>query len=243
MRILLISDIHANLTALDTVLANAGAYDALWCLGDIVGYGPAPNECIERLSPLPLTALAGNHDWAVLGKLEVEDFNDEARRAIEWTRTVLTRENKAWLDKLPDSYRFDDLDMTLVHGSPRAPIWEYVLSSSIAAENMPYFNTGVCLFGHTHVPAHYQQLPGTLRTVADRLAEGRPLALQPKLMLNPGSVGQPRDSDPRAAYAILEPETRTLTYYRVPYDIAKTQAEMVRSGLPTRLVQRLNYGV
>ncbi len=243
MRILLISDIHANLVALETVLAQAGTFDAVWCLGDIVGYGPAPNECITRLRALPLPSLAGNHDWAVLGKLDVEDFHDDAQRAIHWTQDVLTAENRAWLEQLPDTRVLRDRDITLVHGSPRAPIWEYILSTAIATENMPYFDTSSCFFGHTHVPVIYQQRPGDRRVVPERLAEKQPFTLDAKLLLNPGSVGQPRDRDPRAAYALLDTDTHTLTHHRVTYDIAKTQAEMVKARLPSRLVQRLNYGV
>jgi predicted phosphodiesterase len=243
MRILLISDIHANLVALETVLTFARDYDALWCLGDLVGYGPAPNECIERLGSLQPVCLAGNHDWATIGKLDVQEFNPDARRAIHWTQDVLKAENRAWLDRLPDSKTLPDRDVTLVHGSPRFPIWEYILSTSAAAENMRHFETSVCLFGHTHVPVLYQKADGDNYVTAKRLVEGQPLVMREKMLVNPGSVGQPRDRDPRAAYALLELESRTLTYYRVEYDIAATQAAMAKENLPRRLIERLNYGV
>lgn len=243
MRVLVISDIHANLVALETILATAGEFEAVWCLGDLVGYGPAPNECIERLRRLQPLCLAGNHDWAALGKLDVQDFNHEARRAILWTQGVLTEENRAWLDQLPGTQMLRSSGITLVHGSPRHPIWEYILSTNVAADNMPLFDTSMCLFGHTHVPILYEQAAVEEPVRAKRLVEGQPLALANKMLLNPGSVGQPRDRDPRAAYALLQVEARTFTYYRVEYDIAATQAAMSRANLPRRLIERLSHGI
>jgi predicted phosphodiesterase len=243
MRVLLISDIHANLVALNAVLAAAGDHDAVWCLGDVVGYGPAPNECVERLRELDPICLAGNHDWATLGKLDIQEFNPDARRAILWTRAVLKPENRDWLTPRPDSTRLPRDDIALVHGSPRRPIWEYILSTSTAAENMTHFDTSVCLFGHTHVPMLYRQEGDDKQVKAQRLVEGEPLSLVKKMLLNPGSVGQPRDRDPRAAYAVIELETRTLTYHRIGYDIAATQHAMIEANLPRRLIERLNYGV
>ncbi len=243
MRILVISDIHANLVALETVLASAGGYDAVWCLGDVVGYGPAPNECIERLRTLQPVCLAGNHDWAAIGKLDVQDFNHDARSAILWTQQVLKAENREWLDRLPDSQTPRTSDITLVHGSPRHPIWEYILSTNIAADNMKLFDTSVCLYGHTHVPVLFEQAGAEEYVRAKRLVEAQPLALARKMLLNPGSVGQPRDHDPRAAYALLELEARSLTYYRVEYDISATQAAMSKANLPRRLIERLSHGM
>lgn len=243
MRILLISDIHANLVALDAVLAAAGGYDAIWCLGDLVGYGPAPNECLAKIRALDPICLAGNHDWAVLGKLDVNEFNGDARRAIAWTQEVLHAENLAWLERLPDRRELQHSDVTLVHASPRHPIWEYILSSSLAGENMSYFETPVCFFGHTHVASVFHMAAGQERISAQPLVPGNALLLSAKTLLNPGSVGQPRDRDPRAAYAIFDPEAGSLTPYRVPYDIAATQAQMAQAKLPRRLIERLNYGV
>jgi predicted phosphodiesterase len=243
MRVLLISDIHANLLALDAVLASTKDHDAVWCLGDIVGYGPAPNECIERLRGLEPVCLAGNHDWAALGKLDVREFNPDARRAIEWTQSVLKSENREWLLQMPEIKSLRETDITLVHGSPRHPIWEYILSSGLAAENMPHFNSSVCLFGHTHVPILYHQPVEGGHVTTHRLNVDEPLVLDKKMLVNPGSVGQPRDRDPRAAYALIELESRSLSYRRVAYDIAGTQQAMVKANLPRRLVERLDYGI
>ena len=242
MRVLLISDVHANLVALNAVLS-AADYDAVWCLGDVVGYGPAPNECVERLRELHLVCLSGNHDWATLGKLDMEEFNPYARRAILWTQQVLKPENREWLDRMPERKTMREEDITLVHGSPRHPVWEYILSTSIAAENMTLFETSVCLFGHTHVPILYRQVNDDNYVSAQRLVESESLPLQRKMLLNPGSVGQPRDRDPRAAYALIELEARTFTYHRVNYEIAATQEAMTKAGLPRRLVERLEFGV
>ncbi|MGB8646699.1 MAG: metallophosphoesterase family protein [Anaerolineae bacterium] len=246
MRILLISDIHANIVALDTVLKQAdGAYDKIWCLGDIVGYGPAPNECVERLRNLGVESLAGNHDWAVLDKLSVEDFNSNARRAILWTQDVLRGENRDWLTALLEWGKRPEYDLTLVHGSPRHPIWEYILTTATATENLSYFDTRICLFGHTHVPNLFYQAGENKRINPQYLAAGEPLSLtqHTKYLLNPGSVGQPRDRDPRAAYAILDLDTRTFTPWRVEYNIAETQKAMEKARLPHPLIERLDYGV
>ncbi len=242
MRVLLISDIHSNLVALEAVLRHARAYDQVWCLGDVVGYGPAPNECIERIALLPLLCLGGNHDWAVAGLISDMDFNADARRAVRWTQEVLAPANLEWLRQRPDHLKLPEQDVTLVHGSPRDPIWEYILSTQIAAENMSYFDTPVCLCGHTHVPANYHsEESGQVK--GNRPEPGEAVRWTSKTLLNPGSVGQPRDRDPRAAYAVLDVETQIMTGYRVEYDIAATQAAMRAAGLPPRLSQRLEFGV
>ncbi len=245
MRILLLSDVHANIVALETVLTDAqGRYDKVWCLGDIVGYGPAPNECIKRLRDLGVESLAGNHDWAVLEKLPIEDFNTNAQRAVTWTQHALSAISRDWLETLPDQEKHPDEDLLLVHGSPRAPIWEYILNAVTAAENFAYFDTRVCLFGHTHVPMLYFKPGENKRIGSQYLTPGQAVSLTqyPKCLLNPGSVGQPRDRDPRAAYCILDLDARTLTPYRVEYDIDKTQQAMEKAGLPRPLIERLEYG-
>lgn len=243
MRVLVLSDIHANIVALDSVLASAESYDEVWCLGDVVGYGPAPNECIERLKDLETKCVAGNHDGAVLGKLDVREFNPDARRAIQWTQTVLKPENRDWLERIPDGKYFPENDIVLVHASPRHPIWEYILSTATAAENMPYFEASICLFGHTHVPAAYRQAESKKLTTALDMNEGKPLVLAKKMLVNPGSVGQPRDNDPRAAFAVSDLDARIFTYLRVEYDIRATQKAMADADLPRRLIERLAYGV
>ncbi len=243
MRILLVSDIHANLVALDTVLAKAAPFDRVWCLGDVVGYGPEPNACIDRLRSFDLLCLAGNHDWAALGKLDLEEFNPDARRAAIWTRNQLTPANLEWLAALPERVPTQANKFTLVHGSPRYPIWEYVLTPAIARTNFDYFDTPICLMGHTHVPVVYRIQAADRTTTADPLPEGLALNLNPdRVMINPGSVGQPRDGDPRAAYAVLDLDALTLTHYRLEYDIAATQKKMEEFNLPPRLITRLSYG-
>ncbi len=243
MRILVVSDIHSNLVALQTVLEQAGQVDQVWCLGDVVGYGPAPNECVETLRRFTLKIVAGNHDRGVTGQLDLDDFTSDAHRAALWTRKVLTLYNFQWLEQLPDYETLTDMDVMLVHGSPRMPIWEYILSSAVAAENMYRFETSLCFFGHTHIPVLYAQEGNGPGAIAIRLPEKQAVLLNGKELVNPGSVGQPRDRDPRAAFAVFDSNGRTLTHHRVPYDIARTQAAMREARLPPRLIQRLDYGM
>ena len=242
MRILVLSDIHANLAAFDAVLAHAGSFDRVWCLGDIVGYGPDPNECVERVRELRrYQCLAGNHDWAALGKLDLSDFNTDARLAALWTRQQLTPDNRAFLEARLEQIGPLEERYTLVHGSPRYPIWEYILDEAIAAENFPYFSTQVCLVGHTHVPVIYAETPAGVRALRPPLDKPHPLGDQ-RLIINPGSVGQPRDGDPRASYLLLDMDAGTVTYRRVDYPIEATQEKMAAVGLPPRIIARLEYG-
>ena len=241
MPILILSDIHANLAALEAVLADAGQPEAVWCLGDVVGYGPDPNECIERLQGLPgLVCLLGNHDAAVLGKLELETFNLEARHAVLWTRTVLAPQHLQFLADRLERVDFDQV--TLVHGSPREPVWEYLLDTQTATRNFNYFETPFCFVGHSHLPLIYQLEAG--HTQAD-LYIPRPqqmLPMNPRAIFNPGSVGQPRDHNPRAAYALFDPVALTWELRRVEYDIPGVQKRMQQAGLPWRHIQRLSGG-
>ncbi len=244
MRTLVISDIHANLIALDAVLEAAdGRWDRLWFLGDLVGYGPNPNECVERLRALePAAALSGNHDWAVLRKLDTEEFNDDARRAVNWTRKALTAENLDYLAGLPplrEAYPF-----TLAHGSPRHPVWEYILDLPTAMENFAYFGTPICLVGHSHIPALFLLNEEAAELEFYLVGDGDMVDMRGgRLILNPGSVGQPRDGDPRAAYALLDDEAMVWELHRVPYDIAETQRRMREHKMPPRLIERLDYGM
>jgi len=242
MRVLIISDIHANFAAFETVLTDAkGQWDYVWCLGDVVGYGPDPNECVELLRTLPHLCLAGNHDWAALGRLDIQSFNNDARQAVLWTQEVLKPENFAYLDALPTTFVLGKY--TLAHGSPREPVWEYILEAPTAALNFQYFETPYCLVGHTHTPVIFSQTAS--QTEAETF---RPVYRQPRplnghrLIINPGSIGQPRDSNPDAAYAILEIEAGTWEHRRVAYPIKMTQARMREVGLPERLVTRLERG-
>jgi diadenosine tetraphosphatase ApaH/serine/threonine PP2A family protein phosphatase len=243
MRILILSDIHANLAAFQAVLNDAtGQWDSIWFLGDLVGYGPNPNECVDLLCEYEHLGLAGNHDWAVLHKLEPEEFNPEARQAIKWTSRTLGPQAVAYLDSLPAST--EQAPFTLAHGSPRAPIWEYITDLETALENFNHFTTPYCLVGHTHVPMLIwldeaaEQVGGYVPAHGEKV----PLERQ-RLILNPGSVGQPRDGDPRAAYALLDTGQMVWEYRRVVYDVTETQKQMRALKLPNKLVQRLAYGV
>jgi diadenosine tetraphosphatase ApaH/serine/threonine PP2A family protein phosphatase len=242
MRILIISDIHANLTAFQTVLQDAkGQWEYVWCLGDVVGYGPDPNECVELLRTLPHLCLAGNHDWAALGRLDIRTFNPDARMAVNWTRETLTKDNIEYLDALPTTFVIGNY--TLAHGSPREPVWEYILEPLIATLNFPHFETPYCLVGHTHQPIIYELVDaeGETEAIPPTYRKVRPLNGR-RQIINPGSVGQPRDQNPDAAYAILDVETNVWEHRRIPYDVAAVQKRMRSHGMPERLVTRLEHG-
>lgn len=245
MRYLLISDIHANLVAFETVLKDAeGMYDKVWCLGDMVGYGPDPNECVELLLTLDHLCIAGNHDWAVLDKLDVEDFNPDARFATLWTREQLKPDVQEYLDNLPIALIEEEI-YTLVHGSPRHPIWEYILYPAVAQSNFKQFNTPYCFVGHTHNPVIFQEAEDGSEpiTVLAPDFNNSPLTLgEERLIINPGSVGQPRDGDARAAYGILDTEAKTFSHRRVSYPVSVTQEKMKEYDFPARLWNRLAFG-
>lgn len=241
MRHLIISDIHANRVALETVLRDAAPFDMVWCLGDIVGYGPDPNECVARIQEFEHIAVAGNHDWAALGMLALDDFNTEARMAHLWTREELSPASREYLQRLP--VRLEQGDFTLAHGSPREPIWEYILDLGTATINFSHFSTPFCLVGHTHLPLIFIADETTGRPIVVIPDIGTPIPLRGRRMiLNPGSVGQPRDGDPRASYAILDTDAMTWEIRRVAYPIEITQERMRARGLPRRLIARLELG-
>jgi diadenosine tetraphosphatase ApaH/serine/threonine PP2A family protein phosphatase len=241
MRVLVISDIHANLTALDAVIADAGVVDAAWCLGDLVGYGPDADECIARVRGLAnLSCLLGNHDAAVLGQIDVEAFNAEARASIEWLKANLTAESSAFLQSLPDKVEIDEV--TLTHGSPRNPVWEYILDTRVARINFERFETPYCFVGHTHLPVVYstRDNQSPIRLVIPD--SHQVVTMAPRMIFNPGSVGQPRDRDPRAAYAIYDSEKSIFEFHRVEYDISAVQTRIITAGLPERHALRLMEG-
>ena len=252
MRVLVISDIHANQAALEAVLEDAGriGFDTAWCLGDIVGYGPEPDWCVGRIrrlgAALGLTAIVGNHDWAALERMEVDDFNPEAARTVVWTRKNLSDESLAWLGDLPKDPILEEERFTLAHGSPRDSVWEYILDPFIAGENFraEEFTSAFCLVGHTHVPVLYTLQDGesTVRVRHPVIGEALRLPEGGRAIVNPGSVGQPRDGDPRASYAILDTVEATWLLRRVAYPIEITQAHMREAGLPERLITRLSFG-
>ncbi|MCC6455067.1 MAG: metallophosphoesterase family protein [Caldilineaceae bacterium] len=259
MRVLILSDIHANLIALETVLSDAaGEYDTIWCLGDIVGYGPRPNECIDLMRSKAEFCVMGNHDWAVLGRpgVNVDDFNPQARQAVMWTRSQLTPANLAYLDELADIpvHPKGEPDILVTHASPREPVWEYILTPITALENFASFSESICFVGHTHKPAIFRWrlpqdagedgIPATVHYLQPSVGSGVQLATSSvqRLIVNPGSVGQPRDNDARAAYALFDTETRVWRQERVAYPIELTQNQMREAGLPKRLSDRLSFG-
>jgi len=243
MRIVIVSDIHANFVALETVLAAAGSFDALWCLGDTIGYGPKPNECIAAMMQHADVAISGNHDLACLGKVDLSDFNPDARRANIWNGNQLTPENRAWLGNLPASRRVND-QFTVVHASPREPVWEYLLTPAQAMANFSLFDTQVCLIGHSHVQLGFRLgLAGHCERFLPHSGHTMKLHKHERYFINPGSVGQPRDQDPRAAYIVYDTDAGTLRFNRIEYDINQTQLQMRNVDLPMALIRRLELGM
>jgi len=244
MRILLVSDIHANLSALDAVIQDAGHFEQVWCLGDVVGYGPEPNECISRLREFDLTCLAGNHDMAVVGKTALWEFTETARQVIFWTRHCLTTSNQDWLNSLPATALTVQNVITLVHGSPRDPVGEYIVTRETARDNLSFLDTPICLNGHSHIPVIFRKPWDGLKVLEEPLRVNSPIRLTSydQVFINPGSVGQPRDEDPRAAYALIDLNEMTLIPRRVQYDFSATQKLMKQAKFPDRLVRRLRFG-
>ncbi len=242
MRILVISDIHANYTALEAVLKDAGTVDETWCLGDLIGYGPDPNAVVEQVRELNhLTCVLGNHDVAVIGKMALEAFNGDARRSLIWTEKVLTADNMNFLRAMPQNSKVRG-DVTLAHGSPRDPVWEYVLNTLSARLNFDHFDTPYCFVGHSHIQSMFQ-----LNVLNDRVSmevarEREATPLTPRAILNPGSVGQPRDRDRRAAYAIYDSKAGTWEARRVEYNFAEVQQRIRESSLPEKHAVRLAEG-
>ncbi|OGO02270.1 MAG: hypothetical protein A2Y91_01305 [Chloroflexi bacterium RBG_13_54_8] len=243
MRCAIMADIHANLAAFQAVLEDAqnrGGFDEIWHLGDVVGYGPDPDECIQLLRHHRHLSIAGNHDWAAIGKIDTSDFNRDAAAACHWTTERLTPEDVEYLRNQPEVLHLDDF--TIVHGSPMQPIWEYILSVAVARTNFAHFETRFCLIGHSHIPMVFsldQDDVCQIRGLPSRLSLKEEKS---RLIINCGGVGQPRDHDPRASYAILDTESGDLYHYRVDYDISATQQKMTEAGLPSHLFQRLSYG-
>ena len=242
MRVLVVSDIHANYTAFEAVLKDADDIDVMWCLGDVVGYGPDPNACVELLSEQPnLICVPGNHDIAAMGKMAAESFNGDARLSLLWQQRVLSASSMDFLRALPEMAEPDE-KVTLVHGSPRDPVWEYMLNTLTARLNFAEFETDFCFVGHTHVPSIFWWEAEEDRVVLDIPRMGMPVELTKRAILNPGSVGQPRDRDPRAAYAIFDTEAITWEPQRVEYDIESVQARIREAHLPEKHALRLAEG-
>ena len=244
MRYAIIADIHANLAAFKAVLDHIerrGGVEEIWCLGDVVGYGPDPCQCIELLRQYNHVCIAGNHDWAAIGKAALSEFNPDAAVACRWTAQQLSPEDIEYLESLPEVIQKEDF--TLVHGSPRQPIWEYLISVGSAKENFAYFQSQFCLIGHSHMPMVFKYDETGTCSFSQFMPNIRLVLGKGRLIINPGGVGQPRDGDPRASYAIYDNETGMVRLYRVPYDIGITQTRMVKHNLPIRLVARLSQGV
>jgi diadenosine tetraphosphatase ApaH/serine/threonine PP2A family protein phosphatase len=240
MRVAILSDIHANGPALSAALEAVGRFDQLWVTGDIVGYGPHPDEVVERLRAADAVAVQGNHDAAVLGRIPVGTFNDLARSAVEWTAATMADANLEWLARLPET-RVEG-EFTLAHGSPRDPLWEYLFSIPAARLSLAAFETPYCIVGHTHHQLTFRDDGGEVEALL--AADGDVLSLDGRrCILNPGSVGQPRDGDPRACAMTIDTGRGEVRWLRFDYDIAATQAAIRALPLPHRLADRLDLGV
>jgi predicted phosphodiesterase len=242
MRIAVFSDIHANLHALEAVLAaiDLESVDELWCLGDLVGYGPRPNECVDLVRDRADVSLCGNHDLAVIGTLDISDFSGDAAAAARWTRGELGKAQRTWLAGLAPTATRDGAQ--LYHGSPRDPVWDYVLSEEVALTSLLETTAPLVLVGHSHVALALawdgEALDGGLAPAGTEAELGRG-----RWLLNPGSVGQPRDGDARAAWLLIDMDAGRAAFRRIPYPIEQTQAEIQARGLPPTLAARLEHGI
>jgi diadenosine tetraphosphatase ApaH/serine/threonine PP2A family protein phosphatase len=243
MRYLVLSDVHANLEALDAVIdAATGEWDQALVLGDLVGYGADPNAVVDRVRGLPIAAMVrGNHDKVAAGLAPVDSFNQVARQAIEWTAAALTPANLQWLAAMPQGPLTVDALTEICHGAP----WDedaYLFDERDLEKVRPQ-SRPLCLFGHTHVPSIFRIEPTVEAMLPVRGERCRvPIEGQSRYLVNCGAVGQPRDSDPRAAFGLLDAGTRTLTIVRTPYDLATAQTKIMDAGLPLVLAQRLALG-
>ena len=241
MRIGVFSDVHGNWEALERVLRALEDDDVnrLYCAGDIVGYGPDPNLCVEKIMAVVDAVVAGNHDWAVTGQASTDSFNEYARSAIEWTRTMVSTETEGYLAKLPICYV--EGEITTVHGTPVEPeAWNYMLDTGNAHRSFDAMTTQICFIGHSHIPVAF--IRDSKDKISVRGAENVRIEEDKMYLINVGSVGQPRDGDPRAAYGILDTENNQFRLKRIRYPVEIVQDKMRRVGLPFRLIDRLAYG-
>lgn len=248
MRALILSDIHANLEALEAVLAAAPSFDAVWNLGDVVGYAASPREVIERIRTLPSVTVRGNHDRAVAGLVRLSEFNGIAAQAVSWTRNQLTEDQLQWLKRLPKGPIKVEEGIQCVHGS-LIDEDEYVVTLGEAEPALARTKARITFFGHTHIQGGFATNGRDWFHLRPQYSERNALethSLQlrtgARYLLNPGSVGQPRDKDWRAAFAVYDSETQQIIFYRVPYEVGSTQERIVRAGLPDRLALRLRQG-
>jgi predicted phosphodiesterase len=240
-RIAIISDVHSNLPALEAVLADADAarVDAVWCLGDLVGYGASPDECVALALSACDVVLGGNHDLAVAGRIELSEFSPHAAAAARWTRQHASPETLAVLEALAPAT--EEQPIGLYHGSPTDPVWEYVLSSVQAAQSLDAMAARVAAIGHTHVALRFTRRDG--RLVGEQTPDGTEHDLADgEWLLNPGSVGQPRDRDPRAAWMLVDLGRWTASWRRVAYPIDVAASAIAEADLPSHLADRLFIG-
>jgi diadenosine tetraphosphatase ApaH/serine/threonine PP2A family protein phosphatase len=246
MRYLVLTDIHANLEALDVCLADARerSYDAALVLGDLVGYGPDPNAVVERLQALnPVAIVRGNHDKVACGLEQAEGFNSVAKSAARWTLETLTPEFRTWLCELPHGPILVDDVVEICHGSPFDED-AYIFDELDAVRALKVSTRPLCLFGHTHYPVTFELSADHFDSAGPAAAAEMRLVLREgsKYLVNPGAVGQPRDNDPRAAYAIADTKAKCVELFRLPYPVEVTQAKIIEAGLPEVLAQRLGVG-
>jgi predicted phosphodiesterase len=242
MKVAVISDIHGNKQAFQATLEAIAASDAaeVWCLGDLVGYGADPDACVELAREHAAVCLAGNHDLAVTGEIPLEEFSRGASLAARWTQEVIAQENLAFLQTLSPQGR--ESSVGLYHASPRNPVWEYVLSALLAELCLDAQRDRLCLIGHSHVALSFMRRQGELAT-GEPQRNGTQLDLTAgEWLINPGSVGQPRDGDPRAAWLLLDLDGLTASFVRTEYDIAGAAAAIRAARLPDSLAERLEYG-
>lgn len=242
MLVAVLSDVHGNRHALEAVLADVREHDVaeVWCLGDVVGYGADPNDCVDLVREHCALSLAGNHDLAVTGDISLDDFSRGAALAARWTQEVLAPERVEWLSSL--SPKGERAGAGLYHGSPRDPVWEYVISSLLAELCLDAAPERVCLVGHSHVALAFHRDEGSTAVGERRYAGDEADLSEGRWLLNPGSAGQPRDGDPRAAWLLLDLEGRRATWKRVRYDVAGAAKAIRAARLPESLAERLEYG-
>lgn len=249
MKILILADIHSNFEALKEVFyyikVKGIGINKCFILGDVIGYGPSPNECIKFVKNIPSCKIVpGNHEWAVIRKISLDYFSESARRAILWTQEVITKSNLDSISNLSitETTEHNRLSYLFLHGSPINKIEEYILNNYIAKQNFDVFKENVCFFGHTHVPVLYIKHDNKINSCY--LNDGMTLEIKQgyKYLINVGAVGQPRDGDPKASFGILNTDKRALTIKRIEYNYELTQKNIIDSGLPEFLARRLAYG-
>ena len=239
VKVAVIADIHSNLEALRAVLAEAKNVKEIWCLGDVVGYGPNPNECCEIVKKKAKYCVAGNHDWGVLGKIDTSWFNSFAIEAIKITQRILDKKSQKFLGSLADINNLHEI--VLVHGSVISPVYEYIFETDVAEKSFAKLSRRFCFVGHTHYSVVFEKENG-VKEIVPHFEKKIRLKKNCRYIINPGSVGQPRDGDWRASYGIFDDQNLVFEFKRVEYPMKRTQEKMIRLGLPEFLIQRLALG-